>query len=112
MSLLDYQKLGAPHNGTPTSIVAAVAAGRKMGTRKQAVLASLRCWPEYGQTQDELSIALDLPRSTIASVCNALEKDGHVRKTNDTRPSRYGGSCVVYEAVPSNRRHMEMEIRR
>lgn len=96
LSLYDAQTIGAPHNGTDTSIEAAVAAGREAPARKDAILESLACWREYGQTQDELSIALGLSRQSITGPVNALESEGSIYKTGERRRSRLGGSCAVY----------------
>lgn len=96
LSLLEAQTIGAPHNGTDTSMAAAQKAGRKMGVKKARIL---RWFTANGGdwTQDELSIALFLPRSTICSLTNPLEKEGRIRKLDGvTRTSQYGGECAVY----------------
>jgi len=103
-SLLDHQ-LAAPHNGTPTSVAAAINAGPTFGTKKARILQWIG-YCEDGITQDELSIALFLPRSTICSLTNSLMREGRIRKLDGvTRTSQYGGECAVYvlEHTPASR---------
>lgn len=98
LSLLDHQTLGAPHNSTPTSIAAAKAAGPKVGTQKAHILDRMAHGPmvSWGYTQDELSRALYLPRSTVCARCNELEREGFIVKTNRTRETQYGRQAAVY----------------
>ena len=105
-SLLDAQ-LAPAHNGTPTSVAAAVAATPKVSPQKRAILDLFEerwgneLWAErlnhFGDwTQDEASIELGLPRSTICARFNELERDGLIKKTEETRRTRYGRSAAVY----------------
>ena|SRR3990167_2664971 len=93
LSLYDSQVLNAPHNGTPTSIAAAVAAMVKVTPQSRRILGQLGMGP---MTQDEMSIALWLPRSTACARFNELERDLLIEKTNETRPTQYGKAAVVY----------------
>ena len=98
LSLLDVQTAGAPYQkDSPTSIAAAVAAGPKVGTQKARILAVIG--KAGGWTQDQLSIYLHLPRSTVCARCRELELEGRIRKTARTRTSQYGKACAVYVAV-------------
>jgi len=97
LSLLDAQTIGAPHNGTDTSIAAAMSAGLKQGDRKGRILRWIAFCGESGATQDELSIALFIPRQSMTAPMNALEREGQIRKLDGvTRTSQYGAGCAVY----------------
>ena|SRR3990167_1342165 len=101
LSLYEAAVIGAPYQpSSPTSIAAAQAAGRTMGEKKARVLKYLATQPTWGptqgSTQDELSRALDIARSSICSTVNGLENEGEIVKTGETRPSQYGRKCAVY----------------
>jgi len=96
ITLLEHQTLGAPHNGTPTSIAAAQKAGPKQGTIKAHILTYLT-FSEDGITQDEASDIFLKPRQSMTAPFNALVKEGQIRKLDGvTRTSQYGAGCAVY----------------
>ena len=96
LSLLDAQIIGAPHNGTDESIAAAVVAGPKQGTIKDAIL-TLLSYTEDGITQDEMSLVVCRPRQSMTAPFNALEREGRIRKLDGvSRTSQYGSACAVY----------------
>jgi hypothetical protein len=110
-SLLDAAQHAGPYQpDSETSFAAAVAAGPRISPQKQQILASMKAasgallWsdgvlampPSWGWTQDEMAYWLDRPRSTVCARFNELEHDGWIKKTDDTRPSRYGRECAVY----------------
>jgi hypothetical protein len=96
ITLLDYQTLGAPHNGTPESIAAAKQVGPKQGGIKHGILVLLRL-REEGLTQAEACMAMLKPRQSMTGAFNALEREGQIRKLDGvTRPSPDGGECAVY----------------
>lgn len=103
----DTVQVSGPHNGTETSVMAAVAAAPKISPQKRLLLQwlahdhysyDLHEWVE-GWTQDEISQRLSFPRSTVCARFNELERDGLIKKTTATRPSRYGRECAVYVPV-------------
>ena len=97
LSLLDAQTIGAPHNGTDTSIAAAVGAGLKQGDRKGRILRWIAFCGENGATQAELSDALFIKRQSMTAPCNRLVAEGKIRKLDGvTRMSSDGGECAVY----------------
>lgn len=81
----------APHNGTPTSMAAALTVN--VGKQEQTILTLLDRWP--GLTQDQISEITGLLRSAVAGRVNRLERLGLVYK-DGTRRSRYGKACAVY----------------
>jgi len=96
ITLLEHQTLGAPHNGTPTSIASAQKAGPKQGTIKAHILTYLT-FSEDGITQDEASAVFLKPRQSMTAPFNALVKEGQIRKLDGvTRTSQYGAGCAVY----------------
>lgn len=108
LTLYDAQVIGAPHNGTSTSIAAAVAAGPKVSPQKRRILDVMGNAFDGkgfvhmgGWSQDELSFWLELPRSTICARFNELEREGLIKKTDATRPTRYGRQAAVYVLASS-----------
>lgn len=94
LTLFEAAVIGAPHNGTSTSIAAAKAAGPKVGTHKREIYDLLLTG---SMTQDEVSLALYMPRSTVCARMNEMEHEGLIHKTNDVRPTQYGRMAVVYQ---------------
>lgn len=94
LSLLDAQTIGAPHNGTETSVAAAKAAAPRVGTDKRRILDVFELRGDW--TQDEIALHLFMPRSTVCARMNELEREGYVRKTNATRQTQYGRMAAVY----------------
>jgi hypothetical protein len=104
LSLLDYQTLGAPHNGTDESIAAAKKAGPKQGDRKARILLHLLYCGQTGATQPELCEALNIKRQSMTAPINSLTREKRIRKLDGvTRVSSDGGECAVYvlEATPA-----------
>lgn len=103
IGLFEHQTMGAPHNGTDTSIAAAKKAGRDMGTKKAQILRLFKKLNlERGWTQAEAADLFPFARSSFCSLFNALEKEGQIRKLDGaTRTSIYGGECAVYVLASS-----------
>jgi hypothetical protein len=93
-------QVSGPHNGTQTSVDAAIAAVPLISPQKQRILRLLERHEE-GLTQDEASIVMYLPRSTICARFNELERDKLIVKTQATRPTQYGKQAAVYVSVGS-----------
>ena len=104
LSLYDSQIVGAPHNGTPTSIAAAQAATVKVTPQSRRILWYLAA---VSATQPELSRAMFLPRSTICARCRQLEIDGLARKTGKVRPSEYGRPSAEYAIRAKGREYLD-----
>lgn len=84
----------APHNGTATS----AAAARMVNISYQETL--ILCALAFGpKTQDELVEPTEMLRSALAGRCNGLERKGLIRKTGETRLTRYGRPAAVYEVL-------------
>lgn len=80
----------APHNGTPTSRIAASMV--KVSYQEEMVLTVLHI---KGMTQDEIAYCTGLLRSAVAGRCNRLEYKGLIKK-DGTRMTRYGRPAAVY----------------
>jgi predicted ArsR family transcriptional regulator len=97
ITLFESQVIGAPHNGTATSIEAARQA--QPNRQEQTVLAYLKGFGDLGRTQDEISRGAFIPRSAVAARCNALEKRNLIHK-DGTRLTQYGRPAAVYKIGP------------
>jgi hypothetical protein len=108
LTLYDAQRIGAPHNGTDTSIAAAVAVADKAPTQKEHILALVADAGAYGMTQAEIEIATGYRRSAVCGRVRDLELGGKLRKTSGTRKSPFGVECAVY-VLTSNAEATERE---
>lgn len=81
----------APHNGTPTSRIAASMVN--VSFQEGMLLRTLSV--HGGMTQDEIAYTTGLLRSAVAGRCNRLEYKGLIKK-DGTRLTRYGRPAAVY----------------
>jgi len=95
LSLYDAQLIPAPHNGTDTSIAAAIAAGPKVGTQKRLILDWVR-ERALGATEDEIEVHCRLLRSAVCARVNELVKEGFLRDSGQRRETRWHRPAVVW----------------
>jgi DNA-binding MarR family transcriptional regulator len=92
-SLLEAQLMPA-HNGTDTSIAAAVAAIPRVTPQKLRILAYLETQPE-GAIQEWIADALNMPVSTVNPRINEMADDHWVEPLG-TAKTKYGNRARVW----------------
>ena len=94
LDLLTAQTIGAPYNGTSTSIAAAIAVADKVTPRQQLILGYLA---EHGpSTQDEIAAGVGLPVHSVNPRVNELWHANKIHETGERRLTRLGCSAVVW----------------
>lgn len=94
LSLYEAQVLGVPHNGTDTSVAAAVAVAPHRSAQEQLVLDYLRA---HGPAiQHAIADGLGLPLQSINARINALAKAGAVYDTGVRQKTLYGRDAAVW----------------
>ena len=79
----------APHNGTETSIQAAIEIQPKIGALQELVLNAVSREPQ-GMTRDEISNYLDIPTATVCGRCNELVKMGKLGSKSESKKRKDG----------------------
>lgn len=95
LSVLDRQVIGAPHNDTDTSVLAAVAAGPRVGTQKERIFTYINS-RECGATEDEIEVGLGLLRSTVCARVNELTNEGFLQDSGERRETRWHRAAIVW----------------
>lgn len=86
----------APHNGTPTSIAAAVAQSpAKAETDRTRIMSFVLT--NGGSTRDEIAVGLNMLTQTVCPRVNELVKRGLLIETTEKRKTRTGAGAVVLE---------------
>jgi hypothetical protein len=102
LSLYEAQLIAAPYQpASETSAAAASQVSNKVPTQKERILSYVASRGEYGATQDEIEVATGYLRSAVCGRVNALENEQAIRKSGETRASRWGAQCAVYVTGPS-----------
>jgi len=96
LSLYEAQTIGAPHNGTDTSVTAAVAAAPKAPTQKKQILWWIAACEGYGATEDEIEVGMGFLRSAICARVNELVKEGLLRDSGQRRETRWNRPAIVW----------------
>jgi hypothetical protein len=86
-------------NGTPTSSEAAARIEPTAGTLRAEVLSYVRACGDFGATDEQIQLALEMNPSTQRPRRQELEKMGLIVRTTRTRPTKSGRSAVVFVAV-------------
>jgi predicted transcriptional regulator len=92
---------GVPHNGTPTSIMAAEVARFKAGSVALKVLTLIRQKGPRGATADEVLVEMSLDHQTGSARVSGLAKSGLILPSGEKRPTRRGCQAAVY-VTPDN----------
>lgn len=91
-----------PHNGTPTSVAAAMSVADKSATQRAAVYACIAAHPN-GLTREEIEERMSLPGNAVRPrVWELLGNNGHpqrVRESGTTRKTKAGRAAEVVVAV-------------
>jgi len=94
LSLYDMQVIGAPHNGTPTSIAAAQSIKPHIGPMQRRILDYLDY--EGPLTQEEISVGTGLRLQSVNGRINELARIGLVKDIGWTAPTSSGRRAVVW----------------
>lgn len=105
LSLLDVA-LAPAHNGSVTSVAAAVAAIPKVGPQKRRILAYLAERPD-GEIQQRIADALGLPESTVNPRIREMADDHWVEPSVNVRNTKYGKAARVWEISDKGRAVLE-----
>lgn len=88
-----------PHNGKPTSILAAEEIKPTVARLREQVYAFIRDRGKAGATREEIEDGTGIKGSTCRPRCLELMKAGRITETQETRWTRSGRKAVVLVAV-------------
>jgi predicted ArsR family transcriptional regulator len=94
----------APHNGTDTSIAAAIAIAPEAKRQRDRVLAFIAGCGYTGATDQEIEEGTGIVNNTVRPRRGELERDGLIKLTDRRRPTRSGRPARVYVATTEESR--------
>lgn len=100
LSLLDAQTIGAPHNGTETSILAAQSIAAHVSPMQQRILDYISS--AGPSTEEEISLGADMRLSSVCARVNELVHQKYLLADSGLkRRTSSGRLAVIWELSPS-----------
>lgn len=97
------------HHGRETEKAAYWSSLPRHGSQRHRVLESIAAAGDFGRTDEELEIILDLRRPSAGNRRGELVEGGWVRDSGRRRPTRSGNPAVVWVLTAEGRARLDVE---